>query len=207
MMGKYRCRWVRARLPLLAGDELVGFERRRVERHLIGCSSCRQRRAMLTNALDLLHATAVQSPVGSEASSLWPALARQIRESRRPVEAPGFTLLTVGGFRLGLGPALLGLSLGLGVLVAIGLSVRDRPHRPDAPQATHIVKVRPIVPKVPAPTLLPKAPAPSRDLPAGPAEAPVVVNTPPRSIDYDLEHGTPMSSVVPRDVRESRPTY
>jgi hypothetical protein len=54
---------------------------------------------------------------------------------------------------------------------------------------------------------LPKTPAPSRDLPARPAEAPVVENMPPRSIDYDLEHGMPMSSVVPRDVRETRPTY
>jgi hypothetical protein len=207
MMNKYRCRWVRARLPLLAGDELAGSERRRIERHLIGCSGCRQRRAVLTNALDILHAAAVQSPVGPEAPSLWPALARQIRESRRPVEAPGFVLLSFGEFRLGLGPALLGLSLGLGVLVAIGLSVGGRPHRPDARRATQVVDAQPIVPKAPALTPLPKTPAPSRDLPVRPAETPVVENAPPRSIDYDLEHGTPMSSVVPRDVRETRPTY
>jgi anti-sigma factor RsiW len=207
MMDKYRCRWVRARLPLLAGDELAGSERRRVERHLLGCSDCRQRRVVLTNALDVLHAAAAQSPVEPEAPSLWPALARQIRESRRPVESPGFALLSCGGFRLGLGPALLGLSLGLGALVAIGLSVGGRPHRADARRATQVVDAQPIVPKVPVPTPLPKTPAPSRDLPARPAEAPVVENMPPRSIDYDLEHGMPMSSVVPRDVRETRPTY
>ncbi|MGE5756247.1 MAG: zf-HC2 domain-containing protein [Planctomycetaceae bacterium] len=207
MMGKYRCRWVRARLPLFAGDELAGSERRRVERHLIGCSGCRQRRAELAGALDVLHAVASQSPVGPEAPSLRPALARQIRESRRPVAAPDFALVSFGGFRLGLRPALLGLSMGLGVLVAIGLGVGGRPHQADAPPAIHVVTVPPSAPKVSAPAPLPEAPAPGRDLPDRTSEAPVVENTPSRSIDYVLEHGTPMPPAVPRDVREMRPTY
>ena len=37
-----RCAWVRDRLPLLAGDDWLGPDRRRVERHLIGCPTCRR---------------------------------------------------------------------------------------------------------------------------------------------------------------------
>ncbi len=37
------CEWSLKRLPLLADDELIGADRRRVERHLIGCASCRER--------------------------------------------------------------------------------------------------------------------------------------------------------------------
>ena len=36
-MRSPRCKWVRDRLPLLAGDDLVGPDRRRVESHLVGC--------------------------------------------------------------------------------------------------------------------------------------------------------------------------
>ncbi len=82
------CRWVCRRLPLLVGGELAGAERRRVERHLIGCASCRERRAASTRSLAVLQEIAVQGSVGAGlrssngSSSVWPALARQIRESR-----------------------------------------------------------------------------------------------------------------------------
>ena len=90
-MGNPRCKWVRDRLPLLAGGELAGVERRRTERHLIGCSQCRSHRLALGAALDALHAAAAGPPPTAAASpSLWPALARQIRESRRPAAASGF---------------------------------------------------------------------------------------------------------------------
>src|SRR4051812_18082382 len=91
-MGNPRCKWIRERLPLLTGDELVGLDRRRVERHLIGCPECRQHRVALANALEILHTASAYSPVSPEAPSLWPALARQIRESRRPAPTPVFSI-------------------------------------------------------------------------------------------------------------------
>src|SRR4051794_19162891 len=90
-MGTLRCKWVCDRLPLLVDGELRGLDRRRVERHLIGCPHCRQRQAALGQALEALRTVAATSPASSEAPSLWPALARQIRESRRPVATPAFS--------------------------------------------------------------------------------------------------------------------
>lgn len=107
------CRWVTRRLPLLAGGELVGADRRRVERHLISCPDCRSRRDAASSSLDLLRAAAT-APVDA-APSLWPALARQIRESRRP-ERPSWAA-RVGG--------LLGrptLRLALAGVVVLGLA-------------------------------------------------------------------------------------
>jgi len=83
------CRWVRRRLPLLVGGELARVERRRVGRHLIGCASCRERRTASAESLAVLQEIAVQGPAGLRPSdnplSVWPALARQIRESRHEV--------------------------------------------------------------------------------------------------------------------------
>ena len=79
-----RCAWVRARLPLQAGDELVDLDRRLVERHLIGCADCRDRLEALRGTLGVLQAAAERSSAAAETPSLWPALARQIRESNRP---------------------------------------------------------------------------------------------------------------------------
>lgn len=207
MTGPFRCRWVRARLPLLAGRELVGFERRRVERHLIGCPDCRRRRGLLSDALDVLHAAGAESPVGPDSPSLWPALALQIRESRRPVSSPDFASLpfSFGGLRLG--PALLGLGLGLAALVAIGWGVAAHQPRidPGVNQIAH--NTRPVAPKPSAPAPSPRASATSRAVPIRTVAAPVVESPPPRSIDYDLEHGTPMPTDPPREARETRPTY
>jgi anti-sigma factor RsiW len=89
------CRWVRRKLPLLAGGDLLGPERRRAERHLVGCPDCRRVLESLRSALDVLHASAEASPVPAEASApLWPALERQIRESRRPLPAVWPRVLT-----------------------------------------------------------------------------------------------------------------
>ena len=82
------CRWVCRRIPLLVGGELASVERRKVERHLIGCPTCRDRRTASAECLSLLRgvapfaATQISSPAVENAPSLWPALARQIRDSR-----------------------------------------------------------------------------------------------------------------------------
>jgi hypothetical protein len=78
------CRWVLARLPLAAGGDLVGPERRRVERHLVGCADCRARLVSLRAAVGALHAAAAVPVAAAAGPSIWPALARQIRESRHP---------------------------------------------------------------------------------------------------------------------------
>ena len=86
------CRWVCRRLPLLAGGDLTGLERRRVERHLIGCSSCQDRQTASSESLAVLHEVAALGLMGagiaspSETPSVWPALARQIRESKHHPE-------------------------------------------------------------------------------------------------------------------------
>lgn len=86
------CRWVRRRLPLLAGGDLVGVERRRVERHLVACPGCRSRRSASERSLAVLQEMATLDPRGislesrENAPSLWPALARQIREARHRSE-------------------------------------------------------------------------------------------------------------------------
>jgi len=79
MRVDHRCRWVRHRLPLLAGGELAVEERRKVERHLIGCPGCRDRCDASTGALAALRSFAEESPADAGAPSLWPALALQIR--------------------------------------------------------------------------------------------------------------------------------
>jgi hypothetical protein len=212
MRDQLRCRWVRARLPLLAGQELMGFERRQVERHLISCGDCRQRRAALANTLEILHAAGAESPTSAEASSLWPALALQIRESRRPVSSPdlGSFSFSLGGLRLGLGPALLGLSLTLGALIVFGLGVVARPSRIPSQPGAIAKATRPPASKIRALVAAPKPkqkpPAPKRDLPPRVIEAPVVEASPPRSLDYDLEHGRPMPTDGPREARETRST-
>jgi hypothetical protein len=90
-MGTEHCRWARDRLPLLAGGELVGGERRRVERHLIVCPACRRQSEAARGALAVLHVAAAEPPSRREAPSLWPDLERQIREMRRPA-APSWGL-------------------------------------------------------------------------------------------------------------------
>lgn len=77
------CARTRRRLPLLAGGELSGPDRRSAERHVITCDACRDRLASLNASLGLLRFAAAE-PV-APAEPLWPALSRQLREqARRP---------------------------------------------------------------------------------------------------------------------------
>lgn len=80
------CLWIRARLPLLAGGDSLGIDRRVVERHLLRCAGCRRRLEALQVSQEVLQAVADADvdPKQAEAPSLWPALAQQIRESRHP---------------------------------------------------------------------------------------------------------------------------
>lgn len=81
------CRWARPRLALLAGGELTGSDRRKVERHLIGCGDCRDRMNSLNASLGALRMLGAEPLFSVDSPSLWPALARQIREERRPEPA------------------------------------------------------------------------------------------------------------------------
>ncbi|WP_406698492.1 zf-HC2 domain-containing protein [Singulisphaera sp. Ch08] len=119
-MGNFQCQWVRDRLPLLTGDELRGNDLRRVERHLIGCLKCREHRRSLDQSLQVLHMVAAQPLVPSDAPSLWPDLARQIRHSRLPAQTPLFSWPR----QWGLWPAF-GLSFGL-ITAVIALSARNQ---------------------------------------------------------------------------------
>src|SRR5262249_43991827 len=95
-VGGFRCRWVRDRLPLRAGGELRGPDRRRVERHLITCPGCRDHERSLSRALAALHAAAAGAPPAADPAgspSLWPALQRQIREAKH---APRPSPLSLG---------------------------------------------------------------------------------------------------------------
>jgi len=152
MATSLRCRWVRRRLALLAGDpegrDLRWDDRRHVERHLIGCPSCRSERAMLTSALGMLREAGTSTTVDAEAPSIWPALSQQICASRHARPNPWLGL--------GFGPSL-GLAAGLLVAgTAIGL-VGSRIQPPSA--------ARPEPPSQAAPT-----PVPRPALPEGPAQ-------------------------------------
>jgi anti-sigma factor RsiW len=160
MATKLECRWVRPRLALLAGDaegrDLRWDDRRHVERHLIGCPSCRTERESLATAVAALHETAAV-PMKADAPSIWPALERQIRASRHARPNPWASL--------GFGPSL-GLAAGLLVVgTAIGL-VGGRIQTPSAPHP------RPAVQTVATPA------APRPALPEGPAPAQVAAVTP-----------------------------
>jgi hypothetical protein len=191
-MGDPRCKWVRDRLPLLAGDELFGAERRRVERHLIGCPQCRAHRAALANALGVLHAASGESPARADAPSLWPGLARQIRESRRPASAPAWPF----------GRNWPRLALAAVLLVALG--VTDLARRQEAGARARMAEAMrplpaPVVRHVPPPSA--PAPVAERVAQAEPAAEPPT----PARYDYVLEHGTPMGP----DAADSktRPSY
>jgi anti-sigma factor RsiW len=206
-MGSPRCQWVRDRLPLLVGDDLRGLDRRRVERHLVGCSQCRQHQTALSQALETLRTAAGTPLVAPEAPSLWPALARQIRESRRPVPAATFPFPSPLAFafawlRVNPWPAL-GFGLGLLTTIGIGLGVRHQiaPAQVDIranarPVAAAVAPRGPQATRTPAPTL-------GRELSAQ-VETPVVENPPPPPRVYDLDFGRPTPE---RETRNTQATY
>jgi anti-sigma factor RsiW len=79
------CGWTRSRLPLLAGGELIGDERRQVERHLRGCADCRDLEHSHGGALAALRSASDALSIDAGLSgSLWPGLAERIRENRHP---------------------------------------------------------------------------------------------------------------------------
>jgi len=200
---------VRERLPLLAGDDLQGPDRRWVERHLIGCSRCRQHHATLGEALRVLRFAATTPPILADTSSLWPALARQIRESRRPVQNTSFTLparlaSVLSWFPIHPAPAF-GLALGLLATIGIGLGIR---HQHAAAHAQLVANGHPLAAYVAlsasqrVPTPVPD-PVPGNEAPVS-VESPTVENTAPRR-NYDLDHGRPMPD--PWETRDTKATY
>jgi hypothetical protein len=150
-MGFFACRWVRPRLPLLAGDDLVGPARRRLERHLIGCPDCRLRLASLQGALTVLHRVAAIDPIPA-AAPLWPSLSREIRESRRAGSTVWTRLLVV--------PAAAAVAAAL--MLVLGASWSARPatsqSRASRPLLTSGSR-RPVAPARPGPKAPPRLPS------------------------------------------------
>jgi hypothetical protein len=199
----HSCRWVRFRLPLLAGGELAMRERREVERHLIGCPDCRARRDTSASALAVLRLAGSESVSSPDAPSLWPALARQIRESKHA--SPRTAWWDLPSPRAW---GLAGLASAMGVLLVASASPTpiglEGP--PSVPATTALVEPSPNLDfspsdvltmaagptEFPRPSALPQVPASK----AGElAQAPWKPVEPPSSIlsfDYDLDHGTPM---------------
>jgi hypothetical protein len=117
MATDLRCGQIRRLLPLVAGDaegsDLPWDERRLVERHLIGCASCRAHRDSMTMALAALHLAASVPPISADTPSVWPALSRQIRGTRHPHPARWFGLGFGGSVGLAASLLLLGTAIGL----------------------------------------------------------------------------------------------
>ena len=199
----HQCRWVNRRLPLLAGGELGGLERRKVERHMVGCADCRGRRDASLGALAALRSLREQPPSSVDAPSLWPSLARQIRQSRHAQPALPWwddLLPRPWGF--------VGVATALAVVLAAAIALPARqPEVPPAPAPLATLgeaRVPAIVPSVPmakpevAPASSPRRTASRPALPVGAGDtltqAPIKPIEPPSSIlrfDYDLDHGTP----------------
>jgi hypothetical protein len=195
------CRWIRDRLPLLVGDDLVGLERRKVERHLIACLPCRKERATLTNALGALHAAAAESPVqatrSSASTSLWPALERQIRESKHEGSRPAFerpNFLEWLEIHLRVRPALAGLTLTLAGLTLLGVGVWSH-SRTTTANADVLAATQPILPaldSLPEPAPIEAAPVMSSVVQTESSSGSSSSSPSTSRVDYDLDHGTPM---------------
>jgi anti-sigma factor RsiW len=206
MMGNPRCHWVRDRLPLLVGDDLRGIDRRRVERHLIGCLQCRQHHAALGQSLEILQTVAGTSSVESDTPSLWPALARQIRESRRPTPKPALVFpspfsLLISWFRLNPWPA---LGLGLALLAAALVTASPGVRRRNAVTKAQVAAIaRTIAPASPLPnTVRTSTPMPDLSRELLPTPEPLPAET---RHDYDLDFGRPTPDRG--DARDTRLTY
>jgi anti-sigma factor RsiW len=201
---RQRCRWFVRRLPLLAGGELVGADRRKVERHLITCPDCRRRQAATAGALGVLHAAAAE-PAVVEFPSLWPALQRQIREERhapRPARSaplrglgPWFDTLAAW-FQFRPRPravALLALTVVVTGAVAWGVEFWAQRRVTAILQAAR----QPIVPSLDVdllrtPSALDPAPGSIVAWEAGPSPPVAAEPSRPAQLDYDLDTGTPM---------------
>lgn len=217
--GFFRCRWVLDRLPLLAGGDLTVTDRRKVERHLIACPGCRSHNASMASALGALRSAATESPVETDAPSLWPALARQIRETRHesrpsilslplPLAEPGSWLDAAwASVRPSRVRPWLTAAAGLAVLglTAAGVDawVRLRIRAARAEIAAAALPLKPAAGFIP--TIDPIGPS-SSGVSIAQVQADASEPTPERStgarVDYDLDHGTPMGT-DPRDVKAS----
>jgi predicted anti-sigma-YlaC factor YlaD len=117
MANDPRCRQIRRLLPLVAGDaegsDLSWVDRRLVDRHLIGCTSCRAHRDSMASAISVLKLAASVSPVSQDVPSVWPDLARQIRGTRHPHPTRWFGLGFGGSVGLAASLLLLGTVIGL----------------------------------------------------------------------------------------------
>jgi len=200
-MGNPSCKWVRDRLPLLAGAELWGLDLRRVERHLIGCPKCRHQRTSMDQALEVLHIASAESPTQPDSPSLWPGLARQIRESRRPAPAPSFTWPR----QFGLWPAF-GLSLGL---IAAVVAIGARSQHANTPVKIAVRTFPTVAPvAAPAPVVSKiEAPAPSHEATKGQIESASTESVPATRLGYDLDRAMPMPTGIEARDGKHQPTY
>ncbi len=154
MWADSSCRWTRNRLPLMAGEDLVGLDRRRTQRHLITCAACRQRLDNLRTSLDVLHTVAAEAPSKVGAPSLWPEVARQIREQRHPAASASWGVSwSNAGFWSG-------AALAAGLVVVVGTLFRPAGHQ--------VARVEPTPPPSPA-ALASAPPRPTLAPPADPA--------------------------------------
>jgi anti-sigma factor RsiW len=192
MKMDHHCRWVRQRLPLLIGGELGVVERRRVERHLIGCLACQGHREVSTSAFSALRAFAEVPPTRVDAPSLWPSLSDQIRQSRHV--APARSWWETPWPRSWAAAA---LAMGLIVMVATPLSLLLLGREPARPSAA-TVRVSSVEPsKSIAPAAPSALPSTSPLMASSPARKPAYSGFDPTlpqntQINYDLDHGTPM---------------
>lgn len=197
------CSWVLRRLPLLDGGELAMDERRRVERHLIGCPDCRDRRSASVDSLSALRAFAEASPARPDAPSLWPALARQIRESKHVPARPAWSW----SWLFSQASPAMGLGLALGGVLAAGFALgRTAPAPTSARAPSSTARAASDL----APGVLARADR-AADKPRGalPETPPNLLTrsadsfrVPNMRFDYDLDHGFPMGS-GPRDPQRS----
>jgi len=118
MLAINRCRWVRRRLALLAGDldgrDLRPDDRRFVERHLLGCVTCRAERNSLATAVGMLQAISTVPSTTPGAPSIWPGVSHQIDRSRHPRH--GFFSGMGTGPAIGLAASLVGIGTAIGLI-------------------------------------------------------------------------------------------
>lgn len=113
-MMRDRCGWVSQRLSLLASDELIGLERRRAERHILTCGSCRARLAEFQSINRVVRLASQHPSPSGDSPSLWPALQRQLRESRQERAARPRTAWASPGVRWGM------IAAGVGLMAFFG---------------------------------------------------------------------------------------
>lgn len=133
------CVWVRSRLPLLAGGDVLGLDHRRVERHLLRCPSCRTRLADLRASQAVLARAAVVDPTAPATATLWPALAEQIRANPRPSVRSAWTLHPTRR-RRSWAWAVPAAALAAGALLTIGLVLARDHLSPRRPSRNVVVK-------------------------------------------------------------------